>query len=173
MKTKSTKGFGTIAVGISMTVASFLAALAVPYMSPTLRARQLDNSAQEVASFLQQARSSSVERNAPVACRVEMDGSRTVLSLDWNLKGATTHPAGDRLVLPRGLVLTQAGILQKSGAIAIFNPRGGAMLGSVRFGSGSPAVLSLSQRGGPATEVRGIGMTGAGNFEVTGASPKA
>src|SRR5271155_5824306 len=104
MKTKSTKGFSTIAAGIAMTVALFAGALAVPYMSPAMRARQLDNSAQDVASFFQQARSQSVERNAPVACHVEMDGSRTVLTLDWNFNGMKAHPAGEQLVLPRGLV---------------------------------------------------------------------
>jgi len=174
MKTKSlTKGFSTIAAGVAVTVASFFVAVAAPQVSPTLRARQLDHSAQEVASFLQQARSLSVERNAPVACRVEMDGSHTVLTMDWNLNGSKTRPAGKRLELPRGLVLMQAGVLQKSGTLAIFNPRGGIMIGSVRFGSGTPIVLSLSQRGGSTTELREIGLTGTGDFAVAPITPKA
>jgi Tfp pilus assembly protein FimT len=174
MKTKSlTKGFSTIAAGVAVTVASFFVAVAVPQMSPTLRARQLDNSAQEVAGFLQQARTLSVERKAPVACRVEMDGSHTVLTLDWNFNGSKMLRAGQRLELPRGMVLMQAGVLQKSGTLAVFNPRGGVMIGSDRFGSEAPAVLSLSRRGGPTTELREIALTGGGDFKVAPTTPKA
>jgi hypothetical protein len=174
MKNKSlTKGFSTIAAGLSMTAATFLAALAVPYVSPAGRARQLDSSAQEVAGFLQKARLQSVLRDASVACRLEIEGSHTVLLLDWNLDGSKTRLDGERLVLDRGLVLMQAGILQKPGTIAVFNPRGGAIFGGVRFGSGEPAVLSLSQRGRPTTEVRDIAMNAAGNFEMMGTSHEA
>jgi hypothetical protein len=132
----------------------------------------MDSSAQEVAGLLQKARVQSVLRGAPVVCRLEIEGSHTVLSLDWNLSSVKTHPAGERLVLDRGLVLMQAGILQKAGTIAVFNPRGGALIGAVRIGSGAPAVLSLSRRGGPTTEVRDIAMNGAGDFEVTGTSSR-
>jgi hypothetical protein len=155
-----------------MTAATFLAALAVPYGSSAARTRQLDSSAQEVVGFLQKARLQSVLRNAPVACRLEIEGSHTVLSLDWNLNGSKTRPDGERLVLDRGLVLMQAGILQTPGMIAVFNPRGGAIFGAVRFGSGEPAVLSLSQRGGPTTEVRDIAMNATGDFEMTGTNPR-
>jgi Tfp pilus assembly protein FimT len=170
---KSNKGFSTIAAGLAMTAASFIGALAVSSMTPAMRARQLDNSAQDVASLLQRARIASVERNAPVACRLEVDGSRTTLTIDWNLNGPKVHPEGERLVLPRGVLLMQAGVLQKPGVIAIFNPRGGARIGSVTFGSGVPAVLSMSRRGGTTTELREIAMSPTGEFEVAGGSPKS
>jgi Tfp pilus assembly protein FimT len=167
-----TKGFSTAAAGISMTIASLcLAAFAVPHESPAQRARQLDSSAQEIANFLQKARSQAVWRNAPVACRIEMDGSHTVLWLDWSLNGPKTGAHAERLVLDRGMVLMQAGILQRAGTLAVFNPRGGVMSGAVRLGFGEPVVLSLWQRGGPTTGVRDIAMTGSGDFEVAGISP--
>src|SRR5579871_1133524 len=105
--TTSNKKIATIAAGIAMAAGSSLVTLAILNMSPALRARELDNSAQAVAHFLQQAEIKSVGRNRPVACKIEKDGRHMVLQLDWNMNGPKLHPDGDRLELPRGIVLMQ------------------------------------------------------------------
>ncbi len=164
MKTKSLTKESMIVAGTTITVALYLAALAAPYISPTLRAHQLDNSAQEVVNFLEQARTQSVVRNAPAVCRVEIDGSRTILTLDWNFNGTKSVAPGDQLVLHRGVVLMQNGVPQKSGVLASFNPRGGAVYGSAEARSGK--LLSLAHRGGAGSELREIDVTAGGDFEV-------
>ena len=131
--------FGRLAAWGALVVGSALVVLAVPLLSPSLRARQLDDSAQDVAGFLQQARYESIQRGAPLACEAGIQGYRTVLTLDWNLNGGHTHSKGSRLVLPWGLILLQEGALRKSGTVASFNLRDGFTFRSARPGPEEPA----------------------------------
>ena len=161
----------------------FLTSLALPMLFPGMVAGQLDRSTQDVATFLQQARIQSIERNAPVECRIEQRGRRTVLWLDWNLleespTNRRIHPPGVRLELPSGFVLSQDGEPRTSGVIAIFNPRGGFTVGSDRSASPEQLTLYLSLRGGPVNHLHEVGLTPAGEFQarnaphgVTPASP--
>jgi hypothetical protein len=142
-----------------MSFGSVLAFFALPALSPAARARQMDQSVQDVATFLQDARLESVRRNAPVICRAETRGHHTVLTLDWNLTRQGPHPGGQSLTLPRGVVVLPDE-LRQSGIIAVFNPRGG-----YRFGpQGSPAVL-LWRTGTPNNDRREIEMT-SGDLKV-------
>jgi type II secretory pathway pseudopilin PulG len=163
--------FGTLAAWSALAVVSLLAVLAVPMLSPSLRARQLDDSAQDLAGFLQQARNQSIQRGAPVACGIGIQGYRTVLTLDWNLNGRRTQPQGSRLVLPWGLVLLQEGAPRQSGTVAAFNPRGGFTFRSARPGPVEPAVLSLSQSNFSTNSRREISMTSGGLFKITSVAP--
>jgi Tfp pilus assembly protein FimT len=165
------KGYVVIVAGIAMIIGSTaLTTLALPMMFPGMRVRQFDNSAQETASFLEQARAESMLRNAPVICRLRTDGTKAVLELDWNLGGAKVHPDGRRLALPRGMVVSQSGPLQTSGTIAIFNPRGGVAMGSGKSGSARSgavlAALDLSWPGTLPNDQRQISMVDGGTFEV-------
>jgi hypothetical protein len=156
-----TAGIAAVAAGY------FLAILALPILFPRLLTREMDRSSQDVARFLQKARSQSIERNAPVAFRVEKRGSRTVLWLDWNITGRKVLLKGDALELPRGLVVSQDGEAQTSGVIAVFNPRGGFRLGYNSSASSKPLVLSVSRPGRPIDGLREVSMTGTGDFLAT------
>jgi len=148
-------------------IGAILAGLAVPILSPSLRARQLDDSSQALAGFLQQARFQSIQRDRPVDCRVGRQGYQTVLTLDWNLDGGRTQLKGGHLVLPWGLVLLQGGALRKSGTVASFNPRGGFTFRPARSDGAEPVELSLSQSGFSTSDLREITMTSGGRFQVT------
>jgi Tfp pilus assembly protein FimT len=161
------KGISTIAAGI-VAVGSVLTVLAVHIVAPDVR--QLDRSARDVASFLQEARTESIQRNAPVACRVQMEGDHILLSLDWNLDGKHLQPDGKRLVLPRGVVLLPDE-LRQFGTVALFNPRGGFTFGSAMLGAERLTVLYLSLPDAPTHDRREISMTGAGNLQVTSGPP--
>jgi hypothetical protein len=164
------KGHLVIA-GIAMMIGSaVLTFLALPMMFPGMRVRQLDNSAQETANFLERTRTESVLRNAPVACRLETHGTKAVLVLDWNFGGRKVHPSGRRLELPRGMVVSQSGQPQTSGTIAVFDPRGGVVLGIAKSSSarsgGALAALDLSWPGTLPNDQRQISMVAGGSFEV-------
>ena len=158
-----------IAAGIAAAVAGYLLALfALPVLFPGIAARQLDSSSQDVARFLQQARIASIERNAPVACRIDKHGGRMVLSLDWNMNGSRVHPAGLTLALPYGVVVAQRGETQPSGVIAVFNPRGGLTVASSFPARGKPLLLYVSRPGRQNLELRAVGMTRTGEFQAFG-----
>jgi Tfp pilus assembly protein FimT len=159
--------FGALAAWSAIVIGAILTALAVPILSPSLRARQLDDSSQALAGFLQQARFQSIQRGRPVACSIGVQGYRTVLTLDWNLNGGRTQPKGNHFVLPWGLVLLQGGALRKSGTVAFFNPRGGFAFSSARPDEAAPVELSLSQSGFSTSDLREITMTSGGRFKVT------
>jgi Tfp pilus assembly protein FimT len=176
MKTiTGTRGYLVIGAGIAMMIGSaVLSFFALPIVVTGLRARQFDQSAQETASFLEQARAESILRNAPVACRLETHGTKAVLVLDWNLGSTKVHPEGRRLELPRGVVVSRAGQPQSDGTVAIFNPRGGVMLGSQpksgKSGSARSGVvtaaLDLSWPDALPNDLRKISMVGSGDFQV-------
>jgi hypothetical protein len=164
------RGFSTIVAGLAIAAGS-VALFAVPNVVSGLHTFQLDHSAQEVASFLQQARTDSVQRDAPVVCRVHTEFGRTVLSLDWDLMGRQVHLQGSRLALPWGVGLLQDGQLQRSGTIAIFNPRGGFTFGaaSTRSVARPEGLIAVSLKGpGNTGMVRDIAITGIGDFKVMG-----
>ncbi len=158
------RGLSTIVVGI-MVIGCVLTFLAV-----TPGVRQLDRSAHDVASFLQEARTAAIQRNVPVTCRVHMEGKHTVLSMDWNLNGEQVRPDGNRLVLPRGVVLLPDE-LQQAGTAVVFNPRGGFTFGSATDGAQRLTGLYLSLPGTSTHNRRAISITGAGELQVTSAPP--
>jgi hypothetical protein len=161
-----------IAGGIAAAAAGYFLALVVfPLLFPAILTRQLDRSSQEVARFLQRARTESVGRGFPVACRVEQHGSRTVLWLDWDVLGGRVHLKGDTLELPRGLVLSQDENRRTSGVIAIFNPRGGFTVAS-NSASTEPLVLKVLRPSRPADSPREISMTRTGDFQARPAAPQ-
>jgi Tfp pilus assembly protein FimT len=156
----------TLAAGVAAAVAGyFLAIFALPILFPRILTRQLDQSSRQVADFLQRARTESIERGAPVACRVEKHGSRTVLWLDWDITGRRVHLKGDTLELSRGLVLSQDGKPQGSGVIAYFNPRGGFQAGNTPT-SVEPLVLSVSRPSRPVDGFRTVSLGRSGVFQA-------
>jgi hypothetical protein len=156
-----------------MIIGSALVAwLAFP-MSPEARARQLDSSAEGTAGFLEKARTESLLRNAPVALRIKVEGKKAVLWMDWNLSGRESHPKGNTLELPRGLMVLESGQPQTGGTLAVFNPRGGATFGAGLSGSSHSqrgTVLNLSWPGTQPNDMREISLTDKGEFQV-GSTP--
>ena len=144
------RGFSLIELAVSMAVVLILTAIALPTLTRSYRAYQLNDSANRLSGMLKFTRFEAIRRNKPISCQILQNGTDWYVWSDSNGDGAVDPTETQYLItgivtlLPDGVAPAPSAIiaavggspttLSGSNGFVKFDPRG-----AVTF-TGAPSV---------------------------------